>query len=185
MRLPVYSGAPGPAQPLPGNRGDSRLSPLRPAPRSMSLPLPLPEETVPQYRPRPASNQLQEIVADSMEELFQVWDERFQENFGALHARVRTLLERFLRCVDLHFGFLRLRCTNPHCPKKTERLIPTSCKVRGLCTLPLQSSSSRFFPQPMGLHYRTKSVPRNLNSPTVKLTTTAQSAESVAAAGLG
>ena len=46
---------------------------------------------------------------------------------------MRTLLERFVRCGDLHFGFLRLRCTNPDCPEKTELLVPTSCKVRGLC----------------------------------------------------
>ena len=62
-----------------------------------------------------------------------MWDDRFQEKYGALPARVRRLLERFLRCGDLHFGFLRLRCINPNCPEKTERLVPTSCKVRGLC----------------------------------------------------
>jgi hypothetical protein len=85
------------------------------------------------YRPRPAHNQLKEIVEDSLEELSRVWDDRFQEKYGALPARVRRLLERFLRCGDLHFGFLRLRCINPNCPEKTERLVPTSCKVRGLC----------------------------------------------------
>jgi len=54
-----------------------------------------------QYRPRSATNDLKEIVEDSMEELFRVWDERFRERFGALPARVRTLLERFTRCGDL------------------------------------------------------------------------------------
>ena len=85
------------------------------------------------YRPRPASNQLKEIVEDSTEELFRVWDERFQDSRGPLPRRVRKLLERFCRCGDLHYGFLRLRCLHPDCPEKTERLVPTSCKVRGLC----------------------------------------------------
>ena len=68
-----------------------------------------------------------------MEELFCVWDDRFRERFGPLHPRTRTLLERFLRCGDLHFGFLRLRCDNPHCRHKGERLVPFSCKTRHLC----------------------------------------------------
>ena len=62
------------------------------------------------YQPRSATNQLKEIVEDHMEELFQVWDARLRESFGPLPARVRTLLERFLRCGDLHFGFVRWRC---------------------------------------------------------------------------
>ena len=40
-----------------------------------------------------------------MEELFRIWDERYRETYGPLPARVRELLERFLRCGDLHFGF--------------------------------------------------------------------------------
>ncbi len=62
------------------------------------------------YRPHPASNQLKEIVEDGLEELLRVWDARFREEYGPLHPRVRTVLESFLRCGDLHFGFLRLRC---------------------------------------------------------------------------
>ena len=87
----------------------------------------------PGYRPRSASNDLKEIVEDSLEELFGVWDQRFRVSHGPLPQRVRVLLERFLRCGDLHFGFLRLRCPNPDCPEKTQLLVPTSCKVRGLC----------------------------------------------------
>jgi hypothetical protein len=56
-----------------------------------------------QYRPRSATNALKEIVEDSMEELFRDWDERFRGRYGSLPARVRTLLERFTRCGDLHF----------------------------------------------------------------------------------
>ena len=87
----------------------------------------------PGYRPRSATNDLKEIVEDSMEELFGVWDARFRERFGPLHPRTRSLLERFLRCGDLHFGFLRLRCDNPDCRHKGERLVPFSCKTRHLC----------------------------------------------------
>jgi hypothetical protein len=85
------------------------------------------------YQPRPASNQLKEIVGDAMEELFQVWDERFRENYGALPRRVRELLERFLECGDPHYGFVRLRCVNPDYHKKDERVVPYSCRTRGLC----------------------------------------------------
>jgi hypothetical protein len=53
------------------------------------------------YRPRSATNDLKEIVEDSIEELFRVWDDRFRERYGSLPARVRTLLERFVRCGDL------------------------------------------------------------------------------------
>src|SRR6266545_7963880 len=85
------------------------------------------------YHPRPASNQLKEIVEENIEELLQVWDERFRDTYGPLHRRVRTVLEDFLRCGDLHFGFVRLKCCNPECPKKSERIVPYSCRGRGLC----------------------------------------------------
>ena len=88
----------------------------------------------PCYRPRPASNQLKEIVEDSMEELFRVWDERFRDQYGALPARVQALLSRFFECGDLHYGFVRLRCVNLDCHKKDERIVPFSCRARGLWT---------------------------------------------------
>jgi hypothetical protein len=76
----------------------------------------------PGYRPRSTPNHLQEIVADHLEELLRVWQERFRDTLGPLHPRVRDVLERFLRCGDLHFGFLRLRC--PKCGEN--RLVPFS-----------------------------------------------------------
>ena len=93
-----------------------------------------PTEGTPRYRPRSASNVLKEIVEDSLEELLSSWQERFAEDHGPLHARVKKLFESFTRCGDLHFGFLRLRCENPDCPKKGELLVGYSCKTRGLCS---------------------------------------------------
>jgi len=87
----------------------------------------------PSYRPRSATNDLKEIVEDALEDLLRVWDERFAKDHGPLHPRVRDLLDAFVRCGDLHFGFVRIRCVNPDCTKKSERLLPFSCKVRGLC----------------------------------------------------
>ena len=72
--------------------------------------------------------------AITLEELFQVWDSRFLKEYGPLHPRIRFLCESFLRCGDPHFGFLRVRCVNPACHKKEEKLVPFSCHTRGLCS---------------------------------------------------
>src|SRR6266540_6286342 len=85
------------------------------------------------YRPRPASNLLKEIVEENLEALLRVWDERFRDTHGPLQRRVRTVLDDFLRCCDVHFGFVRLKCCNPECPKKSERILPYACRGRGLC----------------------------------------------------
>jgi hypothetical protein len=82
------------------------------------------------YRPRSASNPLKEIVEDGMEDLFRLWDDRFLEDHGPLHRRLRGQLEAFLRSGDAHFGFLRLRCINPACTSKQELILPFSCKIR-------------------------------------------------------
>ena len=58
-----------------------------------------------------------------------MYDERFARALGPLTPRVLDLFERFERCGDPHFGFLRLRCEG--CAH--ERLLPFSCKARGLC----------------------------------------------------
>ena len=80
------------------------------------------------YAPRASRNTLEDIVEAHLEELEQIYDERFRNNYGPLHARVIHLFKRFQRCGDLHFGFLRLRCED--CAH--ERLVPFSCKARGL-----------------------------------------------------
>jgi len=85
------------------------------------------------YFPRGATNQLKEIVDDNLEALLRIYDERYRSRYGPFHPRVKSLLERYVRCGDPHFGFLRLRCTNPECPCKGERIVPFSCKARGIC----------------------------------------------------
>jgi hypothetical protein len=87
-----------------------------------------------QYRPRAATNDLKEIAQDAMEELLRDWDERFRDTYGPLHPRVKHLFESFIRCGDLHFGFVRVRCVNADCKKKDEKIVPFSCRTRGLCS---------------------------------------------------
>jgi len=78
------------------------------------------------YRPRGYTNGLKQIVEDHLDELVRVWDERFAPECGPLHPRVKDLLERFVRCGDLHFGFLRLRCANEQFTAKGEKIVPYS-----------------------------------------------------------
>lgn len=82
-----------------------------------------------QYVPRQSSSTLKRIVEDHLDELQCVYDDRFRSNYGPLHPRVIDLFERFVRCGDPHFGFLRFVCSG--CD--AERLLPFSCKARGLC----------------------------------------------------
>ena len=88
-----------------------------------------PTEGTPRYRPRSASNVLKEIVEDSLSELVSSWEQRFAKEYGPLHPRVKKLFENFTRCGDLHFGFVRLRCENPDCPKKGELLVGFSSPI--------------------------------------------------------
>ena len=67
-----------------------------------------------------------------MDELFRTSDERFRDTFGPLPLRVRTLLERFLRSGDVHFGFLPLHSANPDCKNKGARLVSFSSQARHL-----------------------------------------------------
>jgi len=46
-----------------------------------------------------------------------------------LPGSVKRAMDRFIGCGDLERGFVRVRCTD--C--RLERLVPFSCKVRGLC----------------------------------------------------
>ncbi len=83
----------------------------------------------PRYVPRAPGNTLKSIIEDSLEELQRVYGDRFKSLYGPLTPRVIDLFERYLRCGDPHFGFLRIHCAS--CGH--EHLLPFSCKARGLC----------------------------------------------------
>ena len=73
----------------------------------------LPAGVALRYRPRAASNPLKEIVEDSLDGFFRVYDEQYAKDHGPLHRRVKDLFSAFTRCGDLHFGFVRIRCVKP------------------------------------------------------------------------
>jgi len=64
-----------------------------------------------------------------LEEMLRVYDEKYSSTYGPLHSRVKQLFKEFLKCGDAHFGFIRLWCHD--CSE--EKLVPYSCKIRGLC----------------------------------------------------
>jgi len=82
------------------------------------------------YRPRKAtSNALYRLVYYYHEELELVWQERFQQSYGAYRAEVREAFERYLSCGVLAHGCARARCES--CNHSI--LIAYSCKRRSLC----------------------------------------------------
>ena len=75
------------------------------------------------YRPRSPTDALKAILENHLEEFLKGYDDRFRTTYGPMHPRVRDLLESYIPCRDLHFGFLRFRCCNSDCNDKTERLV--------------------------------------------------------------
>ena len=75
------------------------------------------------YRPRSPTDALKAILENHLEEFLKGYDGRFRTTYGPMHPRVRDLLESYIPCRDLHFGFLRFRCCNSDCNDKTERLV--------------------------------------------------------------
>ncbi len=63
------------------------------------------------------------------EEFEAVYEERFAEKYGSLRPVVGRVVEGFLKCGILDFGFARVRC--PSCGD--EYLLAFSCKSRCLC----------------------------------------------------
>ncbi len=58
----------------------------------------------PGYRPRSYTNDLKDIIEDCLDELVNVWDERFRETYGPLPSCVVDLLRRYVRCGDPHYA---------------------------------------------------------------------------------
>jgi hypothetical protein len=63
------------------------------------------------YQPRsPKASANYRCVEDHFEELETVWDERYQRRFGFWRPYVTDVIQRYLDCGDLHFGFARVKC---------------------------------------------------------------------------
>jgi hypothetical protein len=79
------------------------------------------------YQPRnPKASAYYRCVEDHFEQLEAVWDERYQSRFGFWRPYVMDVIQRYLDCGDLHFGFARVKCED--CGH--EYLLAFSCKRR-------------------------------------------------------
>ena len=79
------------------------------------------------YQPRnPKASAYYRCVEDHFEQLETVWDECYQSRFGFWRPYVTDVIQRYLDCGDLHFGFARVKCED--CGH--EYLLADSCKRR-------------------------------------------------------
>ena len=82
------------------------------------------------YRPRsPQKSPFYQCIADHFEEFVQVYDERFEREYGFWRPVILEVIQKFLECGDLTHGFARIRCD--HCGR--ELLLAFSCKGRSFC----------------------------------------------------
>jgi hypothetical protein len=84
----------------------------------------------PIYRPRkPQESQYYQCVEDHFETLEQVYDERFEKQYGFFRPYVKQVVYRYLDCGILHNGFARVKCEDCN----HEYLLAFSCKRRHFC----------------------------------------------------
>ena len=82
------------------------------------------------YQPRnPKASAYYSCVEDHFEQLETVWGERYQRRFGFWRPSVMDVIQRYLDCGNLHFGFARVKCED--CGH--EYLLAFSCKRRHYC----------------------------------------------------
>jgi hypothetical protein len=82
------------------------------------------------YRPRePAASPLYQLLEAHFDEFERVYPERYQARYGFWRPVVRTAVNAFLACGDLHEGFARACC--PDC--RHEFFVAFSCKQRCIC----------------------------------------------------
>jgi len=82
------------------------------------------------YRPRnPRASDYFQCVEDHFETFEQVYEDRFERQYGFFRAYVRQVICRYLDCGILHKGFARVRCED--CGH--EYLLAFSCKRRHFC----------------------------------------------------
>jgi len=66
------------------------------------------------YRPRsPQKSPFYQCIADHFEEFAQVYDDRYEREYGFWRPVIAEVIEKFLECGDLTHGFARVRCD--HC----------------------------------------------------------------------
>jgi hypothetical protein len=82
------------------------------------------------YRPRlPRESALWQCVQQHFDGFTTEYRASYQTKYGPLRPVVPDVVQRFLKCGDLHEGFARVRC--PDC--RLEYLLAFSCKTRGFC----------------------------------------------------
>ena len=87
-------------------------------------------DTNPVYRPRnPHDSPYYRCVEDHFEAFEQVYEERFERQYGFFRPYVARVIHRYLDCGDLHNGFARVKCAD--CGH--EYLLAFSCKRRHFC----------------------------------------------------
>jgi hypothetical protein len=87
-------------------------------------------ERIQNYERRsPENSALYRIVFNYRDKLSWEWEQRFQQEYGALRDEVLEAFDKYLDCGILDNGCARARC--PSC--NHSRLVAFSCKVRGLC----------------------------------------------------
>ena len=82
------------------------------------------------YQPRnPQNSAYYRCVEDNFETFEQVYEDRFERQYGFFRPNVRKIIYRYLDCGILHNGFARVRCED--CGH--EYLLAFSCKRRYFC----------------------------------------------------
>jgi len=93
----------------------------------------------PVYRQRdPRSTPYYQCIEDHFETFEQVYEDRFERQYGFYRPYVRQVIYRYLDCGILHNGFARVRCED--CGH--EYLLAFSCKRRHFCPSLAQTCST-------------------------------------------
>ncbi len=82
------------------------------------------------YKPRnPKTSEYYRCVEAHFEELANVWDDKYERQYGFWRPYVMDVILKYLDCGDLQYGFARVKCKD--CGH--EYLLGFSCKRRHFC----------------------------------------------------
>ena len=71
----------------------------------------LSQKPTPVFRPRqPRQPPLYRTIERYFPEFERIYDERYAKRYGPWRPIIGNVVRKFLRCGDLHFGFVRFRC---------------------------------------------------------------------------